>query len=351
MLERRLGRTGLIVRIMGLGGHFDDMSKADVANLVHFALDKGINYIETAPNYGKEPGDSESAIGEVLKARRNECFVATKLYPTKPDEVERHIDEALKRLQTDHIDVCQIVLLSEDALKNLANGSTFTGVQRAQEKGKVRFIGGISHYPAPLVRAIKTGLLDTILVPCNIMRREFAEDPVIALFDFAQRHDVGVTIMKPIAAGRITKNLSKALKFVMANPVSVLIPGATGPEHIEINVAIAEEFSQLSESERQSYLDEATLISEPYCTRCGYCLPCPQNIPIPQILRAVRYCVTFGLKQWYNINLQNVGSNGKIDWEKCGVCRLCEDKCPFDIPVLAWLKEGMPFIEAARNPF
>ncbi len=351
MIERRLGRTGLMVRIMGLGGHFDDMSRPDITNLVHFALDKGINYIETAPNYGKQPGESESGIGEALQTRRNECFVATKVFSTDPDEVEHHIDRALKRLKTDCIDICQIMLFSEDALSNLEEGSTFTGIQRAQEKGKVRFIGGISHYPAPLVRGIKTGLLDTILVPCNIMRRELAEDPVIALFDFAKRHDVGVTIMKPIAAGRITKNLPEALKFVMANPVTVLIPGATCHEHIETNVAIAEQFSRLSEDERRSYLDEAMLLGKPHCTRCGYCLPCPQNIPIPKILRAGRYCVTFGLKQWYNINLQNIGSNGRIDWEKCHACRLCEDRCPFDIPVLGWLTEGMSFIEGASNPF
>jgi len=339
MLYRKLGRTGLDVSIMGIGGgYLGHASVEEVDKIINYALDKGVNYIDTAPTYG----DSELRIGEVLPDRRDECILATKAEENTRDGAMRQLEESFKRMKTDVIDVWQLHgVSSEERLDELMKeGGAFDGLKEAKESGAVRFIGITGHLPVPLVKAIKTGEFDVVMVPFNIMRRQYGLDPALGLFQIARHMDVGMVIMKPIASNRITRNLSTAIKFVLAHDISVTIPGVSKFEHIQTDVAAAEEFSALSEEGQEKFAESETILGKGYCRECGYCMPCPAEMDIPAILRMERTCTVFGLKEWIREEVARLSINVKM----CPDCGICEDRCPYDVHVRDVMLNGRQFL-------
>lgn len=174
--------------------------------------------------------------------------------------------------------------MDEEMLRFIQTGGALEGLKRAQEQGKIRFIGITGHNSPPLVAALKSGDFDTGMVPFNVMRRDFGADPSIGLFPLAKQMDVGVIIMKPIASGRIRKHIPEALQFILAHDVSLAIPGSGTTEELDEDIDAAEAFTALPEEERRQCADELAILGEPYCRQCGYCLPCPGQIDIPAIL-------------------------------------------------------------------
>ena len=342
MLYRKLGRTGLDVSIMGIGGgYLDRMNAQELRRTIDYAFEHGVNYIDTAPGYG----DSELRLGEAgLSERRNECILATKASDRTYNGAMRQLEESLKRMKTDYIDVWQLHGISDEAeLKEIMKpGASFDALRKAKESGVVRFLGLTAHTPIPLVRAIKTGEFDTVMVPFNIMRRQLGEDPAIGLFQLAREKNIGVVIMKPVASDRITKNLSTAIKFILAHDISVTIPGVSNFEHMRIDIEIAEEFSALSEEEQQQFIKSEVILSDDYCRECGYCLPCPQEMDIPAILRMERTCTMYGLKEWI---LEEV-ARLKINTEACPDCGICEERCPYNLPVREMVKNSVKYLAA-----
>jgi len=342
MLYRKLGRTGLDVSIVGIGGgYLDRMNAQELRQTIDYAFKHGVNYIDTAPGYG----DSEARLGEAgLSERRNECILATKASDRTYDGAMRQLEESLKRMKTDYIDVWQLHGISDEVeLKEVMKpGASFDALREAKESGVVRFLGLTAHTPIPLVSAIKTGEFDTVMVPFNIMRRQLGEDPAIGLFQLAREKNIGVVIMKPVASDRITKNLSTAIKFVLAHDISVTIPGVSNFEQMRTDIEIAEEFSALSEEEQQQFTKSEVILSDDYCRECGYCLPCPQEMDIPAILRMERTCTMYGLKEWI---LEEV-ARLKINTEACPDCGICEERCPYNLPVREMVKNSVKYLAA-----
>ena len=342
MLYRKLGRTGLEVSIMGIGGGFlGDMSAQELRQTIDYAFDHGVNYIDTAPGYG----ESEARLGEAgLSERRDECILATKASDRTYDGAMRQLEESLKRMKTDYIDVWQLHgIANETELEEVMKpGASFDALREAKESGLVRFLGITAHSPIPLVRAIKTGEFDTVMVPFNIMRRQLGEDPAIGLFQIAREKNIGMVIMKPVASDRITKNLSMAVKFILAHDISVTIPGVSNFGQMRTDIEITEEFSALSEEEQQQFAKSEVILSGDYCRECGYCLPCPQEMDIPAILRMERTCTVYGLKEWIREEVTHL----KINTEACPDCGICEERCPYSLPVREMVKNGVKYLAA-----
>ncbi|WP_186445596.1 aldo/keto reductase [Paenibacillus cremeus] len=260
MEYRKLGRTGLNVSSIGFGGapmginnyleaYDADNNRGEVAAALHTALDQGINYIDTAPGYGQ--GLGESIIGEVLKTRRKEAYVATKV-PSKLayDEVMRSVDASLQRLQTDYIDVMQFHggYLTEDDYKRLVQDGPLDALKECQKQGKIRYIG-ITNENADhtLLWAIQSGHFDVIQVRYNLFYQG-AADPLIP---DAVKNDVGVVVMRPLTSQAFTRFMRRiapealdqinpqqiALDFVLSHPgVSVAICGMRTAAEVLDNV-------------------------------------------------------------------------------------------------------------------
>lgn len=347
MIKRRFGRTGYDVSIMGLGGaHAYMADKAEFDRLIARAIERGVNFFDTYHN-------GEERFGECIKQKRDKCVIGIKVSvqedmardPSLGGDTTAEIEASLKRLAVDCIDLCQLHgVMDEKKLEEvLRPGGIVEKIQRAQSEGKVRFIGITGHYPATLVKAIKTGIFDTVMVPFNIMRRPFGTDPSSGLFSMAKENDIGMIIMKPISSGRIIKNLPKALKFILAHEITVAIPGAQTVADLDRDVDIAEEFSALSAGEQLQSGSLDALFEKPYCNGCGYCLPCPAEMRLPELMQMEQTCRTFGLSEW--IRPEEIGPL-TIDTDKCDSCGSCEARCPLDIPIRQALEAGKQYLVA-----
>lgn len=190
----RLGRTGLMVSDIGHG----TAGTTDPA-VIRYALDQGINYFDTAENYGS--GRSESAIGPVAAERRDEMVICTKLGmsdQTTKEEIHQRLDACLERLQTGYVDIFMIHTANPEATGNPA---IWEAIAELKEQGKIRWVGASTHGPAivatlrPLVEADK---LDVILCSYD----PTAEPELMEFFQEAHAKDVGLVAMKVFNAAR-----------------------------------------------------------------------------------------------------------------------------------------------------
>lgn len=268
-MERvEFGNTGLKVSRIALGGFpFGGVNKArnwdpyspegrkTAISTIHKALDSGINYVDTAPGYGK--GHSESLIGEVMKTRRDECFLATKLgwRGMDRDAVIKSVHKSLKRLQTDHVDVIQFHggMYTEKDYDHIFNGGPLDGLQALKEDGKVRFLGLTTEEPWTVRSFMASGEFSVIQIRYNLIYQSAA----LHVLDEAGELGIGVMTMRSMTSGIFQRIVSflvpewqethdiykVCLEFVLSDPrVHVANVGMRWPEEVERNVKLVESF-------------------------------------------------------------------------------------------------------------
>ncbi|MDH3291197.1 MAG: aldo/keto reductase [Gemmatimonadota bacterium] len=274
MPERPLGRTGHPVRLFSLGGQatLEQAGKLDESvSIINRAIDLGVNYIDTAAAYGR--GLSQSYIGEVMATRRKEVFLATKTHDRTRDGSLRLLEDSLKRLQTDHVDLWQLhnVRNTEQLDRIFAQQGAMEAMQQAREEGMVRFLGITGHYdPAVLLDGINRFGFDTILMalnPADPYHLPFAAE----LLPAANRKQMGVIAMKIPARGRVfqdggLRSMKDAMCWVLTHPVSTVIVGCDTVAQLEENVRIAQEFQAMDKEE----LARVSGMVEPYAAQAAF---------------------------------------------------------------------------------
>lgn len=257
MPERPLGRTGHKVRLFSLGGQATlerSGTHDESLAIIDRAIDLGVNYIDTAAAYGR--GISQTYIGEVMATRRNEVFLASKTHDRTRDGSLRLLEESLRLLQTDHLDLWQLHNVRTEAQLDtiFGDGGAIEALQQAREEGIVRFLGITGHYdPATLIKALDTFNFDTILLalnPADPHFLPFADE----LLPLAVEKQMGIIAMKIPARGRMFREdgvtaMKDALAYVLTYPVSTAIVGCDTVEQLEENVSIAAGFQPLSADE------------------------------------------------------------------------------------------------------
>jgi uncharacterized protein len=266
MPERPLGRTGHTVRLFSLGGQATiekPGTRDESLAIIHRALDLGVNYIDTAAAYGRsrEPGSttppwSHTYIGEVMKTRRREVFLASKTHDRTRDGSLRLLDESLQLLHTDHLDLWQLhnVRSDEDIDRIFAAGGAIEALTRARDQKMVRFLGISGHYdPRVLLRGLEQFSFDCVLVALNPADRHRLSfiDTVLPV---ATRQQLGVIAMKIPARGRLLRpggiaTMRPALHYVQSLPISTVIIGCDTVEQLEENVAITRAFTPMPAAE------------------------------------------------------------------------------------------------------
>lgn len=263
--RRQLGRTSLYTSIFGLGGAFAIARgrQNEAAAIINRALDLGVNYIDTAPTYG----NSESNIGQVMRYRRNEAYLAGKTLDRTRDGTMQLFEQSLKRLQTDYLDLYQLhaVHSHQDLRRLFGAQGAIKAMEELKEGGVAKFTGITSHKNcAVLLQALEEYDFDCVLVALNagdVHDDSFAEN----VLPLARRKDMGVVAMKVAAYGRIFRegggvSMEQALGYVLTYPVSTAIVGVSTLEELEENVRIARTFRPFS-IERMKQMEELT---EPY---------------------------------------------------------------------------------------
>ena len=264
---RPLGKTGHMVGIYSLGGQatVETPGKEDLAvQIINRAIDLGINYIDTAAGYGRATptltkaearGTSERNIGQVMKTRRNEVFLASKTDDRTYDGSMRLIEKSLKNLQTDHLDLWQVHNVKKAEITELDKWFTDGGVVKAMEKMRdekvIRFIGFTGHEGPDVLNAMAERYpFDNVLVALNAADKHY--DPFIEKFlPTAVSKGMGIVGMKIPARDRIFAHggiitMKEAMEYVMSLPISTIIVGLDDIKQLEENIKIAENFKPLT---------------------------------------------------------------------------------------------------------
>jgi hypothetical protein len=252
-----LGKTGHQVCLFSIGGQatLEDASRHDESiEILHTALDLGVNYIDTASLYGG--GASEQVIGEVMKVRRKEVFLASKTHDRSYDGSMRLLETSLRRLQTDHLDLWQLhnIQTDNDVDFILSREGAVKAMERAREQGIVRFTGITGHKdPFVVRRAIQAYPFDIALIALNAADRHNASF-IRNVLPLAAEKGLGIIGMKVPSRGRIFRatgltTMQQAMRYVLTLPVSTVVIGISTLEELKENVRIACEFKACSESE------------------------------------------------------------------------------------------------------
>jgi predicted aldo/keto reductase-like oxidoreductase len=276
MPTRNLGRTGYRPGIFSLGGQASieqPNNEAVAVPIVERAIDLGVNYIDTAAQYGGTDRWSQRYIGVVMKNRRKEVYLASKTHDRTRDGSLRLLEQSLKLLNTDHLDAWQLhhVTTQDDVDQIFAKGGAIEALVQAREQKMVRFLGVTGHAdPGVLLQCIERFPFDQILMAVN------AADPHHLSFQEkllpkAVEKQMGIIGMKIPARGRIltswkpangdensfggaapkpgTLKMREAMYYTLSLPVSTVIIGCDTVTQLEENVKLAREFTPLSHTQ------------------------------------------------------------------------------------------------------
>lgn len=257
---RTLGRTGLRVTMIGLGGYHAGLPEKEEESIaiIHRALDLGINFFDNADCY--QSGRGEERMGKALEGRRQKIILMTKVDQRDAQGAREQLEKTLRRLRTDYLDIWQFhsVTKLEDLDKIFGPGGAMETAEQARKEGKVRFIGVTGHFdPAVHLEFIKRYAFDTVQMPINVVDPHFKSFRTTVL-DEAVKRNVGVVAMKTLGFGNILSlgvaKAAEALPWVWSQPVSVLCSGCDRVEALDYNVYLAKIFKPMSESDQAALL-------------------------------------------------------------------------------------------------
>ncbi|HNS31993.1 MAG TPA: aldo/keto reductase [bacterium] len=258
MVTRPMGKTGLQIPLFSLGGASIGRLSSNEKNveIINYAIDKGVKYIDTAPRYVN--GRSEIFIGRVMKTRRNEVFLATKSHDFSYDGTMRLAAQSLRRLQTDHIDLYQHhgVFYDYQLDAVMSENGALKAFKELKEAKKVRYIGITSHSPRILLKALELDVYDCMQIIVNPLRRNLIDRQYFDEFmKKAQEKGIGVIAMSIAGGGTLLKGnvkMQELMNYAWSYPVTTAVIGITETWQIDENVKAAADFKQLSEEEKRS---------------------------------------------------------------------------------------------------
>ncbi len=344
MRYRTLGRTGLRVSEIGFGGF-----PIDDPQIVLYAMERGVNYIDTSHCY--RGGRSEEIIGRALEGRRDRVVLTTKWCPhhvgrpAKKQVFLDLLDESLRRLRTDHVDI----VLNHEVGKNsdgtgverLKNPEMFEAFESARKGGKARFLGASGHDPdlmEVMHYAVDSGRFDVLLC-----RYSFLDYPgQDSLIDRASARGIGFIAMKTLAGAkgadldrfrdRYTTFKQAALKWVLSNPkVSNLIITINNTRQVDEYVPASG--GSLRKADVEILREYAETFSTEVCRFSGACLPaCPENVRIADILRFSMYYNEYKQENRALESYARLVASERA--AHCAHCAgFCEQACAYDLPI------------------
>jgi len=337
---RGLGKTGMKVSVVGFGA----MRTSD-PNVIHHALDKGVNYIDTAHCYMN--GNNEVIVGNVLKTRRKEVFVATKCHINSEEEMLKSAEASLKSLQTDYVDIMQ--LHSMKSADQVLNETAMKALDKMKQKGMTRFVGFTTHKNQVecIEAGIKAKFYDTILVTYS-----FKTDPAIEeAIERAVKAGIGIIAMKTQAGGYKKDDRGDwsphqaALRWVLKNPnISTAIPSMVTFDQVDENVGAMRSsfgFQDQKILERYSHLFDCEI-----CRMCGSCESnCVYHLPIQDINRALMYAEGYRDYDMAIRTYREIAKNTTVN--VCYSCADCTTSCKYQLEIPKRMKKAFDLFKSS----
>ena len=324
----RLGRTELQVSKTAFGAlPIQRITTAQAVKLVRRAYEGGINYFDTANMYT----DSEEKLGQALEGVRQNVVISTKSAATDKKTALAHIEESLRRLRTDYIDLFQFHNPAQLPDPEDQEGA-FAAALEMQQKGYIRHIGITNHRPGVARAAIESGNFETLQFPFCYL----ATDQDLALVKACRQADMGFIAMKGLSGG-LLNNAQACYAFMRDQAGVVPIWGIQHEWELDQWLELTERDPGLT-PELQAVIDrDRKELAGNFCRSCGYCLPCSAGIDIPQAARMSQLLGRSPYKpymtdEWY-------AKMHKI--EDCIHCDLCKSRCPFGLDTPALLQKQL----------
>ncbi|MBN1814179.1 MAG: aldo/keto reductase [Anaerolineae bacterium] len=363
------------MRLPVIGGDSANIDEPEATRMVHYAIDCGVNYVDTAYPYHGENG--ERVVGRALKGGyREKVKLATKLPCWKveaQEDFDKLLAEQLEKLQAEHIDFYLLHALNKDRWQQMRAVDVFKPAERALADGRIGHLGFSFHDDYEVFQEIVDGYDGWTF--CQIQHNliDIENQAGTKGLRYAASKGLAVVIMEPILGGRLVDppepiqqiwdGAAKkrtpadwALQWLWNQPeVSVVLSGMSAMQHVEENVASAKvsgvgslsaEELALFDQVREKYKELCPIP----CTKCGYCMPCPNGVDIPRNFavynEGVMYDKPDSARDGYNNWIPK-----EAQASQCIQCRECEEKCPQSIAISEWmpvvhevLGEGKPYV-------
>ena len=341
------------------------IDEAEASRMVRYAIDHGLNYVDTAYPYHRE--NSERFLGRALQdGYREKIKLATKMPCWKveeSDDFDRYLDEQLEKLQTEHVDFYLLHGLNEKRWLEMRDLGVLRWAEGAIASGRIGHLGFSFHDKLESFKAIvdATDLWTFCQIQYNFMDVEYQAGT--EGLRYAAERGLAVVIMEPLRGGRLTKSVppsvqkiwdgapvqrtpaEHALQWVWNQPeVSLVLSGMSTFEQVQENLASADRSGPgtLSEQELALY----ARVREAYealcpipCTDCQYCLPCPSGVNIPRVFDIYNDGIIYD-----NIDRSQMVYNHFLSEDEraslCTQCGECLEKCPQEIEIPDWLAKA-----------
>ena len=331
-----LGNTGLRVADVSCGAiSFNN------PNVMRYAFDCGINYFDTAEGYLRTK--SETFIGEALKDVRDQVVITTKHPMRGPQDLDqaaivKRVEESLKRLQTDRIDVAMVH--GPDSMESINHQAVQEAYARLKKEGKVRFTGFSTHNAKVMLKeALSSDFTQVVLIIYNHL--EGAE--IEPLIEAVRKKGIGTVAMKVFAGGMqgnlqrlVSRQLSypqAAIRWVLSNPyIDACIPTMSSFSHVEEYVAASGK--KLKRSDLALISRYRQRFSDQYCrVSCRECLPaCPRGVAVNEVLRFAMYFENYGMEK--EAMRYYAGLDERQRPLGCADCSgYCQQACPHGLKV------------------
>lgn len=340
MKKIKLGRTGLMVTKPAMGCLPVQRCEKDYAvRLLRAAYEGGINYFDTANAYT----DSEEKLGLALSDVRDRVIISTKSAAGDKKGVLDHIENSLRMLKTDHIDLFQFHQVARVPDVNDENGP-YAGALEAKRRGWIGHIGVTSHRVDVAEACIASGDFETLQFPFSYISTE--RD--LALAEKCREADMGFIAMKGLAGGLLS-NARACAAFMNGFDNVAPIWGIQKLEELEQWLRLAEE-ELLPDEELGAFIKkERQELAGSFCRSCGYCMPCPMGI---EIRNCARMDMLLRRSPWQQY-MTDEWREKMERIEDCIGCRQCSSRCPYelDTPELLkyMLKDYREFYESHKD--
>jgi len=273
--RRKLGRADAEVSIIGVGGYhlgLGGVTEQEAIEIVRSALDRGVNFLDNCWDYNG--GASEERMGKALEGGyRQKAFLMSKIDGRTGRAARQQLEESLRRLKTDHLDLIQIheVIRMTDPEQAFQPGNVIDVLQQARQSGKVRFIGFTGHKSPDIhLHMIATAdknhfRFDSVQMPVNALDEHFNSFGQRVIPE-ARKRGMAIIGMKPLSNGAILKTNTvtapEALHYAMSVPVTVTITGCQSMANLEQALGVAKNFQPLSVQQKLAILEKTAPVSE-----------------------------------------------------------------------------------------
>ena len=316
----RLGKTELVVNKNGFGClPIQRITKAEAVYLLQKAFDHGINYYDTARAYS----DSEEKLGEAFRYVREKIVISTKTAAKTAEAFWKDLDESLRKLKTDYIDIYQFH--TPDFCPRPGDESgLYDAMLEAKAQGKIRHIGITNHKITVANEAVASGLYETMQFPFSYL----ASKKELKLVADCKEADMGFIAMKGLSGGLIS-NSACAYAFMNQPQFAHVAPIWGMQREQELDEFLAHgECPPVLDEELQAIIEhDVKQLSGNFCRGCGYCMPCPAGIEINNCARMSLMLRRAPQAGWLSKEWQE--KMAKI--ENCLHCNACMKKCPYEL--------------------